>query len=94
MWKLVEVRFYNEWFQLRELEKWNWITFDVIRIQFDYDRFGPLLSFDFALAGLGFYISFNPPWETKQSRKIQQQIKEVREHPERLKPLEDWEGGQ
>jgi len=82
-WKLVEARVYNEWYQFFNPKKWNWITFHFARIGFDYDRFGPLFSFDFTFAGIGFYISFNPPWETKQSKEIQKRANDIEIDPDR-----------
>lgn len=76
-WTLCEVRVYEELSQLFNSKKFNWIHFCPFGFQFDYDKYGPLLSVSICIAGLGFYISFNPNWETEQSKEIKTILKEV-----------------
>jgi len=89
--KLVEVKFYEQWTQLLDPKKYNWINLRILLLELDYDKHGPMVSFDITVAGLGFYISFALNYETKQSKEIKKAIKEVKEHPENLRKMEDLE---
>lgn len=70
-WKLCECKTWCTWFEMLRYKNYNWIMLDLCTLQLEYDTFGPLFKFQVGLLGFNFYISFNLPWETKQSSMIQ-----------------------
>ena len=80
-WAVCEAYCYEQWTQVAAIfgrRKFNWHTATLFKCEFDYDLYGPLFSFEFVIFGLGFYISVNPPCETKQSQGVKRRLKEIK----------------
>lgn len=63
---------------LQLFSKFNWYTWQLFDCTFEYEPYGPLFSLRVHLLGLGFYISFNPPWETIASRKLKKRVESIK----------------
>lgn len=63
---------------LQFIGKWNWYTFQLFECTFEYEPYGPLYSWRFHILGFGWYVGINPPWETKQSKHIQERCDEAK----------------
>jgi hypothetical protein len=46
----------------------EWIGFNPIGMEFEYDKSEPSVSFRFVLLGAGFALYWLVPWETRQSK--------------------------
>ena len=44
-----------------------WIGFNPIGVEFEYDKYEPVMAFKFVVMGVGFQIVLICPWETKES---------------------------
>lgn len=59
IFKRFVVSFVNEWYQLRG--GFNWYSFDLIHLMFEYDKMTEGLEFEFYLLGFGIRIRYNLP---------------------------------
>lgn len=57
----------------------DWIDFNPIGIEFEYEKLEPSLTFKFIIMGIGFQILWICPWQTKESEYAQECSKKVME---------------
>lgn len=80
----------NDWAQLYRLltgkTKYNWYTFDIIKVYFENDIMCPGFEIEIALLGFGLRFRHNKSWEGTE---IQKRIDDVKEMIEREKDEND-----
>ncbi len=68
------VSFKCDWIQL--FHKFNWYSFNLIQIRFEYDKMMEGLVFEFCLLGFGVYMRCNLPASDKLFAEWDKEVKE------------------
>lgn len=58
----------------------NWVTFQVIGFEFEYDKHGPTFECSFGLLGFCGRLALYAPFETKQSAHLKDLLAEIKTH--------------
>jgi len=88
-WMWCEHYFWENWKEIFNPKKFNWVGFHFFIFHVEYDPHGPIFSLNFGILGLGFYLSANPPWETRHSKELKKTMDDIKEHPENLKTSDE-----
>lgn len=73
----------NDWAQfyclLTGKTKYNWYTFDIVKVYFENDIICPGFEVEIALLGIGLRFRHNRSWEDTEMQKRIDDVKEMRE---------------
>jgi len=55
----------------------DWIGFNPIGLELEYDKSEPSLGFKFVILGIGIDILWIVPWETQKSKEVKESLKSI-----------------
>ena len=68
--------FWEDYSQFFNPSSYNWITFNLIHFNIEWDKYDNSFNVEIGLFGLNVLWQVALPWETKQSRKLKKILKE------------------
>ena len=72
----MNIQFFNQWSQFLHWKEFNWITFDLIQLDFDYDKsIGVHFAATFIILGFGFTVNWIDKVMKKQCEEWSKEIK-------------------
>lgn len=69
--------FRNDWREWWHMRSFNWSTFRVLTLELEYEKAGPQIEVTFVILGIGVCVVVGLPWETKQSQRLEQAVREI-----------------
>jgi hypothetical protein len=73
--KIFNITIYEELTQFINVHHWNWITFDFLKFEMDWERMTGCASITVIVLGIAFVLNFN--YETEKSKKFWEETNQM-----------------
>ena len=72
------ISFWQDYSNIFTPKHYNWVSFTFIHFYMEYDAYGPEFDVELGLLGLNLRMQIGLPWKTKQSKRLEKLVKEVK----------------